>query len=109
MDFDRIISTTFKPEVAMYSEETVKDLTELFRETGPAHHKAFIETDGFDLEWPLWYADFMLERVMDMLDVEITKAELIFLLVGADLEHRDEAPDADWPPFYSTFFVESLG
>jgi hypothetical protein len=26
---------------------------ELFRETGKAHHQVYIETDGFDPEWPL--------------------------------------------------------
>ncbi len=34
--------------------ELRKDLVELFRETGRAHHSAFMATDGVDPEWPIW-------------------------------------------------------
>jgi hypothetical protein len=35
----------------------------LFREVGEAHHQVHIETDGADPEWPLWYADYLRERL----------------------------------------------
>jgi hypothetical protein len=38
-------------------------LEELFRETGEAHHRAYIETDGADPEWPLRYADYLREKI----------------------------------------------
>lgn len=108
MDLTNIISENFKPEIDMYSNEQILDLTELLKEVGPAHHQAFIETDGYDLEWPMWYADFMHDKIMDILDVEFTKSELIFLLVSADLEHQDEEPESDWPPYYAKFLSEGL-
>ena len=37
----------------------------LFREVGEAHHQVHIETDGADPEWPLWYADYLRERLGD--------------------------------------------
>lgn len=108
MNFEKIISNTFTPEIEMYNKDQKKDLLELLVEVGPAHHKAFIETDGFDPEWPLWYADFLHDKLMDILDIEFTKSELIYLLVAADLDHQDEAPDSDWPVYYTEFFAESL-
>ncbi|GAB5409044.1 MAG: hypothetical protein BalsKO_14090 [Balneolaceae bacterium] len=108
MNFNKIISKTFTAAIDMFGEEQKKDLNELFTETGPAHHKAFIEMDGFDPEWPIWYAEFLHKKVMDILDIEFTKSELIYLLVAADLDHQDEAPDSNWPVYYTEFFAESL-
>jgi hypothetical protein len=31
--------------------------SDLFRATAEDHHRAFLETDGLDPDWPLWYAD----------------------------------------------------
>lgn len=109
MDLNNFISKTFTPEVNMYSDEQINDLIDLFNEVGPDHHKAFIETDGYDPDWPIWYSDFLHEKVMDVLDVEFTKSELIYLLVAADLDHQDEAPESDWQTYYANFFTESLG
>ena len=92
----------------MFTDVQRNDLTVLFKEVSQAHHKAYIETDGVDPEWPIWYADFMHEKVMDILDLEITKAELIYLFVAADLDHREEAPDAEWSVYYADFFSDSL-
>lgn len=108
MDLKQVINSKFRAKIIMYSEEQLNDLTGLFRETGIAHHKAFIETDGFDTEWPIWYSDFLHEKMMDLLDVEFTRSELIYLLVAADMDHSEEAPEADWPMYYSKFFGESL-
>jgi hypothetical protein len=46
----------------MTETDLAGQLEELFRETGEAHHQAYIETDGADPEWPLWYADYLRER-----------------------------------------------
>ena len=34
-----------------------EQIAELLALTGKTHHAAFIEVDGDDPEWPLWYAD----------------------------------------------------
>ena len=39
------------------NSELKKQIAELFQKTGSDHHQAFIETDGEDPEWPLWYAE----------------------------------------------------
>ena len=35
----------------------------LFREAGPAHHKAYIETNGADPDWPMWYAEGCISKL----------------------------------------------
>ena len=37
----------------MSNETEVARLAELFKQTGEAHHEAFLDTDGEDPEWPL--------------------------------------------------------
>ena len=43
--------------------ELTRQLEELFREASEAHHQAYIETDGADPEWPLWYADYLRDKL----------------------------------------------
>ena len=92
----------------MFSEEQISDLTALFIETGQAHHQAYIETEGDDPEWPIWYAEYMHEKVMDIFNLEFTKSELVYLLVAADLDQKDEESDEPWPTYYASFFSKSL-
>ncbi len=93
----------------MTSPALLQRLTDLFRETGRAHHQAFLATDGDDPEWPLWYADFLLDRLKDLLAARFTRSELVYLLVWADRDHARQAPGADWPAFYARFFAERYG
>ena len=43
----------------MMEMDRAGQLKGLLREVGEAHHQAYIETDGADPEWPLWYADYL--------------------------------------------------
>ena len=47
----------------MTAEAQVKQLAELFKQTGEAHHQAFLETDGEDPEWAIWYAGYLQDRL----------------------------------------------
>ena len=76
-------------------------LIALLRESGPAHHQAYIETDGDDPDWPIWYAEFLQERLNALLGTALTKTELIVLLVELDQLQRKEDPAGDWPAFYA--------
>lgn len=81
-----------------------RQLEDLFRETGEAHHEAFIETGSEDPEWPLWYADYALEQLCDLLHVDLTKSELVYLIITAANEQQSRAPGADWVRYYARFF-----
>jgi len=83
-------------------------LAALFRETGPAHHQAFIETNGNDPEWPLWYASYLHPRLSIILEGPITKSKLVQLLVSASEDQAHNAPKADWSEYFADFFLAHL-
>ena len=85
----------------MADTDVTGQLQELLREVGEAHHQVHIETDGADPEWPLWYADFLRERLGDLLDASFTKSELV-LVAG---EQPLRAPGANWARYYAKFFI----
>jgi hypothetical protein len=85
----------------MAETDLARQLEELFREAGEAHHQAYIETDGFDPEWPLWYADYLQERFAPLLDANFTKSELVYLLIRLAHEQRLNAPGANWARYYA--------
>jgi glutaredoxin len=93
----------------MSDEVTVERLAALFRQTGEAHHEAFAETDGEDPEWPIWYAQYLQDRLMPFLAAPLTRSRLVFCLVETDDEHRATDPDAPWPGYYARRVLECLG
>ena len=79
---------------------------DLFRKTGSEHHKAFIKTNGEDPEWPLWYADYLLDKLAKLFNAKFTKSELVYLLIMVKKERALMASGADWPRYYANFFME---
>jgi hypothetical protein len=89
----------------MAGTDLAQQLEKLFRETGEAHHQAYIETDGADPEWPLWYADHLRERLGALLDANFTRSELVYLLIWLANEQPLNAPGANWARYYARFFI----
>ena len=89
----------------MAETDLARQLEELFHEVGAAHHQAYIETDGADPEWPLWYADFLRGRLGALLDANFTKSELVYLLVLVANEQPLSAPGANWARYYAKKFI----
>jgi hypothetical protein len=87
-------------------QDLARRLEELFRETGEAHHQAYIETDGADPEWPLWYAEYLHVRLAPLLAASFTKSELVYLLIWVANEQPLDAPGADWARYYADFFMQ---
>lgn len=83
----------------------VKLLSDLFEEVDKAHQSRF-EARERDPEWPLWYADFLMERLRKRLKADFTKSELVYLLVKADREREFRAPGSYWPTYCAKFFYE---
>ena len=86
-------------------DNLIDELANLLNETAEAHHKAFAATNGEDAEWPIWYADYLLDKMRRMLNSKFTKSELIYILVSAEKENGRMAPDAYWHRFYANFIV----
>jgi hypothetical protein len=89
----------------MAGTDLAQQLEELFREARAAHHQAYIETDGADPEWPLWYADYLRERLGAHLDVSFTRSQLVYLLILVAGEQPLNAPGANWARYYARFFI----
>lgn len=81
----------------------------LLHEAGTAHHEAYIETDGADADWPIWYAEYLRDRLAELLDARFTRSELIYLLVGLDREVQRVAPGANWQAYYARALLERYG
>ena len=86
--------------------DIARELEDLFSKAGNAHHKAFIKTNGEDLDWPLWYADYLHEKLGKLLKATFTKSELVYLLVTAEKERGMMAPGSNWQIYYANFFIE---
>ncbi len=100
-----------------WSDETMDDertaavdrLDAVLAATGPAHHAAFIETDGVDPEWPIWYAEHVLADVRAILGrPDLTHSRLVWALVDCDDAYSAAAPAIAWHRFYAERFVEKL-
>jgi hypothetical protein len=85
--------------------DRAEQLEALFQEVGQKHHEAFLETDGTDPEWPLWYADWLVDKLPALLGTDLTKSELVYLLVRLSKEQARQAPDMPWPQFYAESFA----
>lgn len=86
---------------------TLDEWTELLRQVGPAHHRAFSATDGEDPDWPTWYAAWLLERSPEPAP-EVDQARLAALLATAAETHKASGSTEDWPGFYARFVTERL-
>ena len=89
-------------------DDTVEQIAELFEETGKAHHQAFIETDGDDPEWPLWYAERMKEPLGELLTYDFTISELIYWLFHLDKVYREKTPAEPWATYYGNVLVNEF-
>ena len=78
----------------------------LLVETGKAHHDAFASTNGKDPDWPIWYADYLKDRLAEHFGMAFTRSKLVFCLMRADLEHQMRSPDSDWTVFYADEMVQ---
>lgn len=86
--------------------EKIEKIAAYFMEAGHAHHQAYIETDGADPDWPIWYAGYMLEKLNKWLNASFTKSELVYLLISMEREMGMMAPGANWSVYYARFLVE---
>ncbi len=86
--------------------EQYERLVALFQETGEAHHAAFADTDGDDPEWPLWYANYLYDRLPEILNNEITRSQLVYCLVSLSRRQPRLQDESKWPEYYAMYFTE---
>ncbi len=87
---------------------TNEDLAALLLDTGHHHHQAFIESDGADPEWALWYAAHLQTKIWDAFGGIPTRSKLVHLLVDGDERLRAGETSDEWPAFYARLISEAL-
>ncbi len=92
----------------MSTAELRTRLSDMFTETGAAHHKAFTATNGVDPDWPIFYADNLKKPLGAALHTEFTRSQLIYCLMNADFEQQARDPDADWTEYDADYFIEKF-
>lgn len=86
-------------------ENKIQALADLLQETGHEHHQAFIDTDGADPDWPIWYANYLVDRLGNLLDATFTRTQIVVLLVELDRQQQATAPGTNWMRFYAKVLV----
>ena len=81
--------------------DSVEQIAQLLEETQQAHHHAFLATDGVDPEWPLWYADYLQDKLPPLLEADLTRSELTYLMVHLSKLQQLEAPGERWSRYYA--------
>jgi hypothetical protein len=76
-------------------------IADLLLEAGHAHHQAFIETDGHDPEWPLWYAQYFQEKLGRLLNYPLSQSEIVYHLIRLDKEYTSKTRRQPWQEFYA--------
>jgi glutaredoxin len=76
------------------------------REAGHAHHTAYAATNGEDVDWAIWYADYLRNPLAENLQMNFHQSQLIYCLMDADFEHQARSPDSDWAEYYASEIVE---
>jgi hypothetical protein len=72
------------------------------------HHKAYRETDGFDLNWPMWYAEYLHKQLIKIINASFSKQELSDLLILMDKEYSLNPSETDWASFYTNWLLEKF-
>jgi NAD(P)H-hydrate epimerase len=86
-----------------------QQVIDLLREAGDAHHRAYAETDGADVEWPIWYAEYLQQRLGALLNAQFSRSELVYVLISLDREAQRMAPGGDWRDYYARALLERYG
>jgi hypothetical protein len=81
--------------------DRIDQIAALLREAGHAHHQAFLDTDGYDPDWPAWYANHLTPRLPALLEAELPQSELASLLLALDQQLKDSNQGAHWADYYA--------
>ena len=84
------------------------ELADLLMETGQHHHRAYIESDGTDPEWAMWYAGYLQSRLWERAGSLPTRSLLVHLLLGAQADHEANGGDSPWPQHYARLMHAAL-
>ncbi len=81
--------------------------------TGEEHGKYEASKLGgqYDVDWPKWYAGYLVEHGLpDLLrrKAKVESDQIEELLRKADASHRENAPDERWADYYAQYLLENI-
>ena len=80
----------------------------MLTEAGQRHHEAYVEADGVDPEWALWYASYLQAKLWNDAGTLPTRSQLVYLLIDAERAHAAADGDEPWPAFYARRIAADL-
>ena len=87
---------------------TQEQLAELLIQTGHHHHQAYLDSDGVDPEWALWYSGYLQAHMWDRAGTLPTRSQLIHLLLSGEAQLAGSGSDVPWPQFYARVILAAL-
>lgn len=85
-----------------------EELIKLFVVAGKAHESAFADRDGEDEDWPLWYAEFLKEKINKLLNTKISLSNLVYFLIQFENERNLWSENSEWTSFYSERLINKI-
>jgi len=92
----------------MTPDELETRLASLLEQAGQRHHAAYLEADGVDPEWALWYAGYLQAHLWDDAGSVPTRSRLVYLLIDAERTHAAAGSTDAWPRFYARHILADL-
>ena len=86
----------------------IEQLAGLIAQVAEQHEESVAGGRDEDEEWPLWYAERLLEPLMRLFQLEIPLSLLVYLLVYADRQYHLEQPEEEWPLFVALTMQEEV-
>ncbi len=79
----------------------------VLRDVAQRHHRQFADVHDEDLNWPEWYAEYMIEKVNFVLKTNLNTIDLAYLLTLAYKRFRQEQYEEDkWADFFAAYLVK---
>jgi hypothetical protein len=89
-------------------DTAIATVASLLHEVSETHHQVFRITDGEDLDWASWYADWLtkLSELPHVLGTPPVRSELVYVLVQLDKDYVAGEPGEPWEQYYAARIVE---
>jgi hypothetical protein len=86
-------------------DETTQKISALLHEAGETHHIVYRISDGEDLDWASWYADWLIDHseLPELLGGAPVRSHLVAELVALD---REVGAQDGWEGSYAARLVE---
>ena len=83
--------------------DPVARVADLLHEAAETHHTVFRITDGEDLDWASWYADWLLDlsELTEVLGARLVRSHVVHALVELDRMYLAAPPPERWEDWYA--------